>query len=297
MLSEKDIRLYERAGAIAAKALSYALDIVHEGMPIIELCEKTESMIRKLGGHPAFPCNISVNFIAAHYTSPPNDSSVIPSKSVVKIDVGVHINGYIADTAATISFDSSYEVLIEAVRRALNAAITSIKNGTSLGKIGALIEKTIKSHGFMPIDNLTGHMIKPWILHAGKSIPNVATMTLDRVRYGEVYAIEPFATNGAGHVVEERNTYIFSYGGRKVRSKKERLLIDIIWKRFRFLPFCERWIMDLPEDLKNSLSSLQRRGSIYGYPVLREVKGGIVSQWEHTVIVLKHGVLVTTLME
>ena len=75
---------------------------VREGMRILDVCEKAETLIHKRGGTPAFPCNVSVNEVAAHYTSPPQDTQRIPENSLVKIDLGVHVDGYIADTATTI---------------------------------------------------------------------------------------------------------------------------------------------------------------------------------------------------
>ncbi len=296
-MEDHEIRLYERAGKIASKALYYGMEIVHEGMPVKELCEKIENMIIKLGGKPAFPCNISINQIAAHYTSPPDDTLVIPRDSLVKIDVGVHIEGYIADTAGSITFSREYEPLIIAAKKALENAISLIKSGVSLGRIGSKIEETIKEYGFKPIKNLTGHKIEPWKLHAGKTVPNVSTYTIEHVRKGEVYAIEPFVTNGKGYVVEENRVYIFSYSGGKAKSKAERSLLRTIWREFRTLPFCERWLLRIAPHYMETFLSLRKRNILYEYPVLKEAGNGIVSQWEHTILIAEEGALVITYAE
>ena len=65
--------------------------LVHENMPIIDVCEKAERLIRVKGAKPAFPCNVSINEVAAHYTSPPGDLASIPEKAVVKVDIGVRV--------------------------------------------------------------------------------------------------------------------------------------------------------------------------------------------------------------
>ena len=297
MLSDEEVKLYLRAGRIAGKSLLYGMEIIHEGMPVIELCEKIEGMIVKLGGQPAFPCNISINDVAAHYTSPPDDDLTVPKGSLVKIDVGVHVNGYIADTAGTVAFRPEHERLMLASKKALEAALTAIKSGVSLGMIGTIIERTARGYGFTTIRNLTGHKIKPWILHAGKSVPNVSTMTLERMKEGEVYAIEPFLTPGKGFVVEEDRTYIFSYAGGKAKGSKERALLHAIWSRFRSLPFCERWLIKIAPENSDVLQALRRKRLLNEYPVLREAGRGIVAQWEHTVIVTKKGSIVTTAIE
>ncbi|RLF21362.1 MAG: type II methionyl aminopeptidase [Thermoprotei archaeon] len=295
IIEEDELRLYERAGIIAAKALEYAMGLAHVDMPIIELCEKIETYIRNSGGAPAFPCNISVNDIAAHYTSPPHDLSRIPPRSLVKIDVGVHVRGYIADTAGTIAFSPEYEPMISVAKMALERAIELFKPGANLGHIGHEIEEVISRHGLRPIRNLTGHLIKPWQLHAGKNVPNVSTRISDTIRSGEVYAIEPFVTSGEGYVVESSEAFIFSYSGGKAKSKDERRLLTYIWRSFRSLPFCERWLVkSLGEHSLEVLRNLVKRGSVYQYPVLREVSGQAVAQWEHTVIVLDREVIVIT---
>ncbi|RLF15993.1 MAG: type II methionyl aminopeptidase [Thermoprotei archaeon] len=297
-MDEDEIKFYEQAGKIAAKAIAYGVDIIHEDMPVLELCEKVEDFIRRSGARPAFPCNVSINEVAAHYTARPSDTLSIPKGSLVKLDVGVHINGYIADTAVTISFSKNLSRLCEAARKALEHAISEIRPNVPLSKIGAIIENTIKSYGFKPISNLTGHKISQWNLHAGKSIPNVYSLE-ERgiILEGEVYAIEPFATNGNGYVVEGDYVTIFRYAGGKIRGKKERLLMRFIWKHYKSLPFCKRWLLkDFPEfrNLAEVFHKLVRRGNIYGYPVLIERRGSFVAQYEHTVIVLKDGPLVIT---
>ena len=195
---------YEEAGRIASKVRMKIEDAVREGMHIIDICEMVEENIRNLGGEPAFPCNVSVNEIAAHYTSPPRDERIIPDGSVVKIDIGVHIDGYIVDTATTVCFNSEYEEMVQTSRIALETAIRTIRPGISTSDLGSKIQRVIESRGFKPISNLTGHQIGRYMIHAGKSLPNVSHISFRKIHEGEVYAIEPFVTtpNAKGRVVE-----------------------------------------------------------------------------------------------
>ena len=77
----------------------------------------------------------------------------------------------------------------------MKIAIENIHGDMALGKIGSLIETTIKNRGFKPISNLTGHSVGRYLIHAGLSIPNVAQpVSFAKVKTGEIYAIEPFVT-------------------------------------------------------------------------------------------------------
>lgn len=275
--------------------------IVKEGMPLIEICETAENMIRELGGNPAFPCNVSVNEVAAHYTSPPNDTTVVPEGSLVKVDIGVHVDGYIADTATTICFNPEYENMVYAAKRALEAAIKIIRPNIMIPKISSEIQAVIERYGFKPIYNLSGHEIGHYLVHAGKSIPNVSHFSIERMRSGGVYAIEPFVTlkGAAGKVEDCAEKYIFRIVKTKssLRSAEARDLLRIIEGNFRTLPFAERWLNKLyggSESYKRALLDLLSSRCLMAYPVFIEVSKKPVVQAEHTVYVGEKDIIVLT---
>ncbi|MEM0340272.1 MAG: type II methionyl aminopeptidase [Acidilobaceae archaeon] len=298
---ELDVSKLKQAGSVAASVRRYAEKLVKPGAKASHICEELERMIVELGGLPAFPCNISVNEIAAHYTPSIGDDVVIGEKDLVKIDIGVHVDGYIADTATTIDLGGECEDLIEASQRALEVAISVIKPYVSVYEIGKAIENEIKKRGFRPIKNLSGHTIERFVLHAGISIPNHADRTLFGMRLtpGTLVAIEPFATNGRGLVVEKSTINIYSYVSKKkvALSDEEEKVLTVVANRYRALPFTLRWLLDLniePARLKKIVESLYIKGVLKGYPVLAEAGGGLVSQAEHTVLIGEDDVLVTT---
>ena len=296
MLSEEE-KLYRRAGEIAHKALEYGIKLTKPGTKILELCEKIEKKIIELGGKPAFPVNVSVNSIAAHYTSPPNDESVIPDDSLVKIDVGVHIDGCIADTAITVALGKADENLIIAAAEALRAAEEAISPEVNTKELGAIIEETIKKYGYRPIANLCGHQIEKYNLHAGKVIPNIKTQIGSKIGKNTVYAIEPFSTNGAGYVVESNEAHIFRLNRvRKIRKIKlhRKTFIHDIYSTCRTLPFALRWFTNLYSTLdllEEDIKMLIDRKIVSKYPVLIEVKQGLVAQAEDTIMVLEKDVI------
>jgi methionyl aminopeptidase len=291
MLYEEIFEYYVKAGRIVAGILSDAHRIVRVGRRLLDICVEVENAIRDKGGKPAFPCNICINHVAAHYTSPVGDYSRIPDGSLVKLDIGAHIDGYIADGAVTICFDDRYEKLIEAVEDALDKAIKMMKPNVKVSEIGAIIQRTIKDRGFKPIENLSGHEIGRFNLHAGLSIPNVDS-GIGKLKDGSVYAVEPFATvwNTVGSVVSSVDAYIFrcqSY--RKLKDEESSKLLNLLYSSFFSLPFAERWVFDISIEGLDIGSVWRRlkedRRLIFRYPVLIEAGKGVVAQSEHTVFI------------
>ncbi|AEM38808.1 methionine aminopeptidase, type II [Pyrolobus fumarii 1A] len=303
-MDEEILRKYLEAGRIARIVLQETVKLVEPGARLLDICDYAERRTRELGGEPAFPCNISVNDVAAHYTPVIGDDATIPEDAIVKIDIGVHVDGYIADTAVTVDLSGKHEKLLEAAREALEAAIREVKPGVSFQTIGAVVERLIKSKGFKPIANLSGHSLGRYLVHAGESIPNVNEPLPGVFRPGNAYAIEPFATTGEGYVVEREPITIYSLNperpsmrAMRLRQLEKRLLSEIA-TRFRTLPFTERWF-DVEkyggvEALRLALRKLWRARALIGYPMLVERSGGLVAQFEHTVLVLEDRIIVTT---
>ncbi len=272
---------------------------VQENMLVIDVCEKVEGLIRAKGGKPAFPCNVSINEVAAHYTSPPNDTLRIPEGSTVKVDLGVHVDGYVTDTAFTVSFNPEGRSMANTAEQALKTVIENIHGDMALSKIGSLIETTIKNRGFKPISNLTGHSVGRYLIHAGTSIPNVAQVSLTKVKAGEVYAIEPFVTlpDAVGRVDDSPQTTIYRLlKAKSVKNEYATKLLKYIEANFRTLPFAERWLIGLvpKEQHKAAFKELLASKAIMSYPVFVEVSKKPVAQAEHTVLLKVDGCEVLT---
>jgi methionyl aminopeptidase len=298
-LSEEVFQKHKRAGKIAAEVREEMRRTVREGMPIIDLCERAESMIRRKGGKPAFPCNVSVNEIAAHYTSPPKDRRTIPEGALVKIDVGVHVDGYIADTAATVCFNPEYESLVHTAEEALEKAVESLRPGLFTAKFGSMVEGVVKARGFKVVSNLTGHKIGRYLIHAGKSLPNVFHISGSRVKLGEVYGVEPFVTlaDAAGRVENGPEAHIFRFLKRKsLKNLYAKRMLNYVQKNFRSLPFAERWLQDcVPhEHYGTAFSELLSSKSVMAYPVFVEASRKPVAQAEYTILIVEDGCLVLT---
>lgn len=297
--SKDELEKFRRAGKIAAEVRETMRKTVHEGMKIIDICEQTEGLIRKLGGKPAFPCNVSINEIAAHYTSPPNDEKTIPKNSVVKVDVGTHVDGYVADTAVTVCFKPEYSAMVAAAEDALKVATETIRSGIFTSKLGAAIQKTIESHGFKPVSNLTGHQVGRYTVHAGRSLPNVFHLSTTRLHEGEVYAVEPFVTlkEAVGKVTNGKDITIFKLKKSKsMRTPAAKQLLQYIETNFYTLPFAERWLQQSPlkTKYKEAFREIRSSNCLTGYPIFVEVTEKPVAQAEHTLLVTENGCEVIT---
>lgn len=271
---------YKEAGKIAKNALEMGIRNIKEGKNYKELAEEIESFIKERA-EIAFPVNISVNNIAAHYTPSINDKSIFKRGDVVKIDVGAHVDGYIADTAKTVEIGTKkHEKLIRSAESALNEAIKIVRHGISIGEIGRRIEEEIKKHGYKPIRNLHGHSLERYSLHAGISIPNVKNNDKRTLKEGQVIAIEPFSSSGNGIVVDNGLSNIY-------RIVKDSPLLGEI-RRFKNLPFADRWLYRIYGNKTYlKLSFFIKRKLIY--PYFKLVDNGIVAQAEHTLYITSDG--------
>mgnify|MGYP001606222000 CR=1 FL=1 len=279
-----------KAGKIAAKAREWGKSLFREGTKVLDIAEAVENKTRELGAKPGFPCCISVNSIAAHYSPFVNDDLILKKGDLVKFDMGTQINGKVADTACTIEIGTSkYSKLIEASEKALEAAINVVKPGVKIREIGAAIEKTIKGYGFQAITNLNGHGLGDYIVHDDPTIPNYDNGDETVLEEGQAIAIEPFATTGVGKVKDGRGCGIYALINKKpTRLSGARQVIEFIEKEFKTLPFSCRWIK-VPGAMF-ILNQLEKEGIIKQYTQLPEISKGLVSQAEHSLIV-GHGVI------
>ncbi len=290
---------FRLSGNILRETREEMRSYVKENMPIIDVCEKAESTIRTKGGKPAFPCNVSINEITAHYTSPPNDKKTIPEKAVVKVDIGVQVDGYVTDTAFTACFDPEHRRMKETAELALKTATENIHGEMPVGKIGGLIETSIRNRGFKPISNLTGHSVGRYLIHAGTSIPNISQISLTKVHAGDIFAIEPFVTlpDAAGHVEDAPEMTIFRFlKSKSLQTSHAKQMSKFIETNFKTLPFAERWLKGVVQEQKHAeaFKELLKSKTLMAYPVFVEASGKPVTQAEHTVLITDDGCEVLT---
>ncbi len=286
-MEKEELRSYEKAFLVAEDAIGFANKIVKEDAKSLDIIEAIEKRIRELDAKPAWPVNISVNEIAAHYTSPVGDPLVLKKGDFVKVDIGAQVNGYICDRAFTVHIGSKSHPMIEASEKALDACLKLIKPGTKVHEISEVCENTVNELGFNVIRNLAGHKIERHQQHAHPSIPNSKNSMQDEIEVGGVYAMEVFVTSGSGFVVESSPTEIFQYNQDvSVRLWEARKILEMAKNQFDKLPFTKRWIDGIsPLKLEMALKQLVDAGGLNEYPPLKEESNGVVAVTEKSVIV------------
>jgi methionyl aminopeptidase len=291
-MQEEVLEKYLKAGEILSRVRSEAKDKIQVGSSLLEVAEFVENRTIELGADgSAFPCNISRNDEAAHATPMAGDETVF-GEDVVKLDIGVHVDGYIADSAITVDLTGKHGDLVKASEAALYAAIDIVKSGVNTAQIGGVIEDTIVNLGFRPIINLTGHGVARYIAHTHPSIPNRHIDHGSVLQAGDVKLLNPLLQTGRKNVDGSWSEIFSVIGNKPVRLPAARNLLKEI-EPYQMLPFAKRWLKT--EKLDFALMQLAKSGVITSYPVLKEVAGGMVSQAEHTLIVTDDGCKVTTL--
>jgi methionyl aminopeptidase len=275
---------WRKAAKIAGEVLAIGAKLIKNGSSLLEVSTQIDQAIFDKGGTPAWCSQLNFDHIAAHDCARFQDDRVFDN-NVVKLDVGVHIDGFIGDNAVTVDLSGKYTDLVKASRDALNQVGKELQIGSRVGQLGKTIQDTIMGHGFQPVANLSGHTILQNVIHHHPTIPNVATRDKTELKDGQVIAIEPFATDGVGSIYETGTCEIFALGKVKpVRSPYGRQVLGHIAENYQHWPFAKRWLVSEFGAGKTSLAlkELIRAGILRQHPPLVEESKGMVSQAEHT---------------
>lgn len=264
---------YREAAEIHRQVRSYAHKVVRPGQTLTEIAEIIEDGVRALTGHDGlaegdamkagmgFPCGLSLNHCAAHYTPNAGNKMVLQQDDVMKVDFGVHVNGRIVDSAFTVAFEQKYDNLLQAVKEATNAGIREAGIDARVGEIGGVIQETMESfeveidgttYPVKSIRNLTGHTILPYSIHGTKAVPIVKSNDQTKMEEGDVFAIETFGSTGNGYVRDDMEVshYAKNIDAQHVdlRLSSAKSLLSVINKNFGTLPFCRRYLDRLGQE-------------------------------------------------
>jgi methionyl aminopeptidase len=285
-----------KAGALAKEVRSYGKSLIQKGTSYMEVIRKVNQKIFDLGARPAFPPQIALNDVAAHFLPQPGED-IIFSDQIIKLDVGVCYEGAIGDCAVSVDLSGQYQGLIDAAEAALLKAEKIIKVGLPIREIGKIIEETLSSFGCKPIKNLSGHGLGEYKIHMPPIIPNYDDQSKAIIKPGMTFAIEPFATNGKGFIYEEGQAAIFGLAhARPLHSEIARTLLAKI-RTFQGLPFAIHDLINNEWPLAEvnlGLDELVKAGVVKGYAPLIEQGHGMVAQAENSVLVDEKGVVFIT---
>ena len=293
-MEKEIIDKYQKAASTWKKAIAHAKKI-KEGTNLLSFAKEIEELIHNEACGNAFPINLSVNEEAAHFTPEFDSEQVLEASDLLKIDIGVHYDGYICDGAISINLDNTHAKQIEANELALENAISVAEYGKDIDGVGKQIEETLKEKGFNPVYNLGGHGLDQWDIHSWPSLPNHSNSSTATLEEGAI-AIEPFASTGDGFVNESPQVEIFSLNeGKNVRNVHARKLLAIA-KEFQNLPFAERWLREKSQmsefAITVGLKELMKAEVFKTYPGLKEKSGAMVTQVEKSLLILEDKTIV-----
>ncbi len=297
MLTDEEIDLCIKAGKIAGEARDFGLSLIKPGVRLEEVQLKVEEFIRDNGGECAFPAQISLDNVAAHDCASPGDPRVFTEKNIAKLDVGVHVDGYMADTAGTVDLQNGPESpLLLASKEGLESAIKAIYPNITTGEIGEHIEKAITKRGFKPVYNLTGHGLARFQIHTSPQIPNYGDRSKTKIKPGSLFAIEPFATTGRGYIRDVGSPQVFQLKRKPKAKDNLPLALEKGLISLKGLPFARRDLARFVgiDKVEEALGLLNDRKLLIKYPPLAEESSAMISQAEHTLILLDDMLIVTT---
>ncbi|KZF25690.1 methionine aminopeptidase 2-like protein [Xylona heveae TC161] len=301
---------YRQGAEVHRQVRQWAQKWIKPGQSLTEIANGIEDSVRRLVGHMGleegdakiagmgFPTGLSINHCAAHYTPNAGNKMILQEKDVMKVDIGVHVNGRIVDSAFTVAFDHTYDNLLEAVREATNAGVKEAGIDVRMSDIGASIQEVMESYEVQIggetfpvkcIRNLNGHTIGHHIIHGGKSVPIVKGGDQTKMEEGETYAIETFGSTGKGYVRDDGEVSHYSKipdaPNVSLRLSSAKNLLNVINKNFGTLPFCRRYLDRLGQDkYLLGLNNLVASGIVESYPPLCDIKGSYTAQYEHTLL-------------
>ncbi|EAS66866.1 proliferation associated protein [Dictyostelium discoideum AX4] len=305
---------YNAAGIIANNAIKHVISKCVVGALVVDICQygddfieaeaaKTFTKRKNLEKGIAFPTCVSVNNCVGHFSPLKGNTRTLKQGDVVKIDLGCHIDGYIAVGAHTIiigntsaeSMTGKVADAICAAHYALEAALRMIRPGKTSNEVTQVIEKISDMYGVTSVSGILSHELKRFIIDGEKVIfsknePSQKIQTYE-FQENEVYCIDIVMSTGEGKAREEadrptiyRRNLDSTY---KLKSKASRDFKDQIVKRYSALPFPLRNFDEKVSKL--GLVELVEHQVLAAYPVLFDRSGCEVVQFKTTVLVLPNG--------
>jgi methionyl aminopeptidase len=232
--SLKDIQYLRVIGRICAETLRRMMGQVRAGMTTRELDEIGRAFLEAEGAHsapevtynyPGATC-ISVSPVIAHGIP---DGHELRDGELIHIDVSAELNGYFADTGASLvvsKHERNLDKLLDATKATLNKAVHAAKAGNPLNGIGRTVQTEARKRGFNVIYDLTGHGIGRHLHENPKEILNFYNPSDRRIlTEGLVLAIEPFLTTGIGRVVEEKDGWSLRTIDKAIAAQFEHTIV------------------------------------------------------------------------
>lgn len=310
---------YQAAGKICNAVLEKVIKKCTPGANIVDICEFGDKEIeaetakvynkKKMEKGIGFPTCVSVNEVSGHYSPLKSEPVNLKEGDVAKIDLGVHIDGFIAQVAHTIvvtadgkgAAEGRKADVILAAYNALQAAIRTIQPGNKNTDVTKYIQDAAESYKCNPVEGVLSHEVKKHLIDGNNCIINKATFDQKveehEFQVNEVYGLDVFVSTGEGKPKEtELRTTVYKRAIERsytLKLKSSRSFFAEVVDKYPTLCFSLRSFED-ENTAKLGISEAIKHDLFHPYPVLAEKSGEYVAQFKCTVVILKNGSQVLT---
>lgn len=297
-----------------------------EGAKVADLCRLGDDTIaaeaagvfkgKKIEKGIAFPTCVSPNSVVGHLSPAADDALVLKAGDVVKVDLGAHIDGYIATQASTRVVGGALDApatgpaadVIAAARTAFDAAVRLMRPGKRVSDVSDVLAKCVEPFGCTLVEGVMSHQIKRHVIDGNKAVlnrPSPEHRVEDaEFEAGEVYAVDVVVSTGEGHarVKDERETSVFKRAvdvEYRCKLKAARAVLHGVSKASPTMLFTTRRLKEVAAEgggepltdaqLRMGLTECLTHGLLHAYPVLHEKPGALVAQFKGTVLLMPGG--------
>merc|ERR1712072_1519117 len=312
---------YRLAAEIANRTLKMLMEQCKVGMKILDLCElgdrtiveecakvhnKGKAKVEAKDKGVAFPTCISVNEIAGHNSPPLGDETTLADGDLVKIDLSVHIDGWIASVAHTLCVAEDPAAPIEGRKGAVVMAaavaaeglFAALKPGVSNASLPPIFENAAKAFGVNVVEGVLSHQTKRFVIDGNKVIiskvvPGEQTVDEDTFEVNDVLAVDIMMSTGEGKPQEkdEKKQMVFKRAvdqNYNLKMKVSREIFSKIVGDYPTLPFSLRQYDDARARL--GMKECLEHDLFHTYPVLEEKEGEFTAHMKFTVMMTDEGV-------
>lgn len=310
---------YREAANIVNRALQALAPQCLPGADITTLCNSGDQLIEQgLAGvftsvpiekGIAVPTSIAVNHVCGYFSPLAEESSVLQDGDLVKIEMGVHIDGFIANAATSVVVGASTENKVNgpkadvllAAYNSIQAALRMIKPGFTNNQVTEVFSKISSDFHVNVLEGILSHEVKQHVIDGNKVIigkeifdQHVEDFTFEN---NTAFVLDVIISTGEGKPKEsEVRTTVYQRALETTYSlklKSSRAFLSEVNRRFPTLLFSLRSFAD-QRNARVGVSECLNHNMLYSFPVLTEKPGDLVAQFKVTLLVLETGTIVIT---
>ncbi|KAK4759383.1 hypothetical protein SAY87_022514 [Trapa incisa] len=326
LTSPEVVTKYKGAAEIVNKALQLVISECKPKAKIVDVCEKGDSFIReqtanmyknvkrKIERGVAFPTCISVNNTVCHYSPLASDDTILEEGVILKIDMGCHIDGFIAVVAHTHVLQEGpvkgrAADVIAAANTAAEVALRLVRPGKKNKDVTEAIQKVATAYDCKIVEGVLSHQLKQFVIDGNKVVLSVSNpeTRVDEAEFeeNEVYAVDIVVSTGDGKpkLLDEKQTTIYKRAVDRnyhLKMKASRFIFSEINQKFPIMPFSARLEKCLTfyllfcrvlEEKRARLGLVEcvNHDLLQPYPVLHEKPGDLVAHIKFTVLLMPNG--------